>query len=77
LEKECKIRFTLPKGSNKSANRKFFKSLNKKYLKQKGFHSQFKAEKIIGKGMSAQVYQAKRVFDEMRCAIKAFNKANF
>lgn len=47
-----------------------------RHLNQKGFHSQFKPVKKLGKGNFASVYQVVRVEDGRKFAVKAFSKAN-
>jgi serine/threonine protein kinase len=47
-----------------------------RYLNQKGFHSQFKPIKKLGKGNFATVYQVIRIEDGKKLAVKAFSKAN-
>jgi serine/threonine protein kinase len=47
-----------------------------RYINQKGFHSQFKPVKKLGKGNFASVYQAVRVEDGRKFAVKAFSKTN-
>jgi serine/threonine protein kinase len=45
-------------------------------INQKGFHSQFKPVKKLGKGNFASVYQVVRAEDGKKFAVKAFSKAN-
>jgi len=47
-----------------------------RFLNQRGFHSQFKPIKKLGKGNFASVYQVIRVEDGKKFAVKAFSKAN-
>lgn len=47
-----------------------------RFINQKGFHSQFKPVKKLGKGNFASVYQVIRVEDGKKFAVKAFSKAN-
>lgn len=47
-----------------------------RFLNQKGFHTQFKPTKKLGKGNFASVYQVIRAEDGKKFAVKAFSKAN-
>jgi serine/threonine protein kinase len=47
-----------------------------KRLNQRGFHEMFKPIKKLGKGNFATVYEAERVTDRVRFAVKAFSKQN-
>ncbi len=46
------------KPENKGEFERFYRILSKNYLVQLGFHACFKANKKIGKGMTACVYNA-------------------
>ena len=42
----------------------------------KGFHDMFRPIKKLGRGNFATVYEAQRVTDKQRFAVKAFSKQN-
>lgn len=43
-------------------------------MNQKGFHEMFKPIRKLGKGNFATVYEAERVTDKAKFAVKAFSK---
>lgn len=47
-----------------------------KRINQRGFHEMFKPIRKLGKGNFATVYEAERVTDGVRFAVKAFSKQN-
>ena len=47
-----------------------------KKLNQKGFHEMFKPIRKLGKGNFASVYEAERLTDGKKFAVKAFCKKN-
>lgn len=48
----------------------------KKRMNQKGFHEMFKPSRKLGKGNFATVYEAERLSDHAKFAVKAFIKQN-
>jgi serine/threonine protein kinase len=47
-----------------------------RWLNRKGFHEMFKPTRKLGKGNFATVYEAERVGDHAKFAVKAFRKDN-
>ena len=54
---------------------KFGKILGRKFIVQLGFHTSFKANKKIGKGMTACVYNAINLTNGREVAIKSFKRS--
>jgi len=44
---------------------------------QRGFHETFRAIKKIGKGVTASVFSAQRLTDDLEVAVKSFKKENY
>jgi hypothetical protein len=57
-ERPDKLVQLMVKPENKGEFERFYRILSKNYLVQLGFHACFKANKKIGKGMTACVYNA-------------------
>lgn len=47
-----------------------------KRINQRGFHEMFRPIRKLGKGNFATVYEAERLSDGLRFAVKAFSKQN-
>ena len=57
--------------------RDFIKNLSTKYIVQLGFHDLFKAVRLLGKGGTAQVYEAYSNKDKNYFAVKAFKRSYY